>query len=85
MKIHIKCSTYHDNAKQGVHISELDYDVVFVDNGAGFVAPGDTVTLAQIKQYWNENCNYDFILRDEYDDYSSWMKDMIDIGYISEI
>ena len=56
---------------------------IYKDLGSGIVEEGDTITEADLKAYWDENCDIDPVLM-EYDDYEAWKQDTID-NYLEEV
>ena len=57
-----------------VTIDKGDYSRLFKDVGGGFDADNEIISLADMKQYWNDNNMGDPVL-EEYIDFDSWFKD----------
>lgn len=57
-----------------VNIDNEDYSRLFKDVGGGFDVDDEIISLADMKQYWNDNNMGDPVL-EEYIDFDSWFKD----------
>ncbi len=60
--------------ERAVEIYESDYDVKYQDVGGGFDEPGSILTLAEIKEYWNNNNMGDPSL-ESYNSFEDWWND----------
>lgn len=57
-----------------VKISANDYDTLYTDISGVFGEPGVTISLGEMKEYWNEEKDNDPVLSD-YDSYDEWWAD----------
>ena len=80
-KTDVTCSDESETRK--VDIYEYDYDVDYKDVGGGFGEPGAVYSLAEIKEFWNNENTNDPILSD-YPTYDSWFKDTSD-NFLEEV
>lgn len=73
--------------QRNVEIYTKDYNEKYKDCAGGFggdaTAAGEIYTLAEIKDYWNENNVVDPILED-YPDFDSWWRDTLNM-YLDEV
>ena len=68
---------------KAVQINEEDFDEWYQDSGGGFGDPGDTYTLAEIKEIWNEDCESDPSMA-QYTNFYDWWKDT-QSNYLNQI
>lgn len=59
---------------KSVEVFDTDADYIYKDVEGGFGEKDAEYTLAEIKQYWNNNYDSDPIL-EEYDDFNTWWED----------
>lgn len=63
-----------DEDNKAVEVFDTDADYIYKDVEGGFGEKDAEYTLAEIKQYWNNNYDSDPIL-EEYDDFNTWWED----------
>ena len=80
-KTDVTCSDDSDNRL--VEISDDDYEIKYRDVEGGFGEPGAVYTLAEIKEFWNNENKNDPILVD-YSSYDSWFQDTSD-NFLEEV
>lgn len=62
------------NASSNVKINASDYDTLYTDIEGVFGERGVTISLGEMKEYWNEERDNDQVLS-EYDSYDEWWAD----------
>ena len=63
--------------RRGKRLTESAYANTYIDKGAGFVAPGDTITFEEIKDYWDEDHERDPEMS-EFDSFDDWFQEVLE-------